>query len=223
MEKVTSLPLRERPLLVDHLKRIAEATTKLMGKNCEVAIHDFSNLDDSLFYLCGSITGRKIGSPVSTRLFMLLRKYGDSISDQFNYRIRTKGGSIIRSSTTFIRDEYNHVIGCYCINYDVTNLLNVREILNEFAQFSTDSTPSAMSIPETSMEKFVDGIIEQAIIGIGKQVAFMHKSERLEVVRMLDRHGAFKLRGSVEYVAKILGVSRFTVYNYINENNKMQC
>lgn len=36
------------------------------------------------------------------------------------------------------------------------------------------------------------------------------------VVRLLNERGAFQLRRSVEQVAEELGVSRFTVYNYLN-------
>ena len=35
-------------------------------------------------------------------------------------------------------------------------------------------------------------------------------------VRRLDARGAFQLRRAVEEVADALGVSRFTVYNYLN-------
>ncbi len=41
---------------------------------------------------------------------------------------------------------------------------------------------------------------------VGKQVA----------VRMLDEQGAFLLRKSIEYVADAMGVSRITIYNYLN-------
>lgn len=218
------IPLKERTLILENLKRIADATRCLMGKKCEVTIHDFTNLDASIIYIQGDVTGRKVGAPVSTRLFKLLKEHGDDIEDQFNYRLRTRSGRIIRSSTTFIRDEKDRVLGCYCINYDVTDLLNIRDMLNEFSYFSNEPQEKEAKtvFPEASMEEFVDGIIEQAIAGIGKQPAFMRKVERLEVVRMLELYGAFKLRGSVEYVAKILGVSRFSIYNYINENNRLQ-
>ena len=35
-------------------------------------------------------------------------------------------------------------------------------------------------------------------------------------MHLLDERGAFQLRKSVEEVADALGVSRFTVYNYLN-------
>jgi len=33
---------------------------------------------------------------------------------------------------------------------------------------------------------------------------------------MLDERGAFAFRRSVESVADLMGVSRFTIYNYLN-------
>ena len=35
-------------------------------------------------------------------------------------------------------------------------------------------------------------------------------------VRMLDEQGAFQLRKSIEYIADVMGVSRITIYNYLN-------
>ena len=35
-------------------------------------------------------------------------------------------------------------------------------------------------------------------------------------VRMLSERGAFLLRGAVEDVAEVMGVSRITIYNYLN-------
>jgi predicted transcriptional regulator YheO len=39
-------------------------------------------------------------------------------------------------------------------------------------------------------------------------------------VRLLDERGAFQLRKSIEDVADALGVSRITVYNYLNAVNR---
>ena len=37
-----------------------------------------------------------------------------------------------------------------------------------------------------------------------------------QAVQMLHERGAFELRRSVETVAEAMGVSRFTIYNYLN-------
>ena len=42
------------------------------------------------------------------------------------------------------------------------------------------------------------------------------KKWRYSATRMLDQRGAFTLRRAVEDVADAMGVSRITVYNYLN-------
>ncbi|MFS8201077.1 helix-turn-helix domain-containing protein [Streptomyces sp. CWNU-52B] len=50
----------------------------------------------------------------------------------------------------------------------------------------------------------------------GKPLADLDRKAKQEVVRILEARGAFSVRHGVETVAGALGVSRFTVYNYIN-------
>ncbi|WP_395571062.1 helix-turn-helix domain-containing protein [Streptomyces sp. BK79] len=50
----------------------------------------------------------------------------------------------------------------------------------------------------------------------GRPLAELDRRAKQEVVRMLEARGAFSVRHGVETVASALGVSRFTVYNYLN-------
>jgi hypothetical protein len=47
----------------------------------------------------------------------------------------------------------------------------------------------------------------------------LDRREKQAVVRVLEERGAFALRHGVETVASALGVSRFTVYNYLNRES----
>ena len=51
---------------------------------------------------------------------------------------------------------------------------------------------------------------------LGGTLASLSRERKQEAVRRLDARGAFQLRRAVEEVADALGVSRFTVYNYLN-------
>ncbi len=53
----------------------------------------------------------------------------------------------------------------------------------------------------------------------GKPLAGLDRKEKQTVVRILEERGAFSVRHGVETVASALGVSRFTVYNYLNREN----
>ncbi|MCQ8192513.1 helix-turn-helix domain-containing protein [Streptomyces rugosispiralis] len=47
-------------------------------------------------------------------------------------------------------------------------------------------------------------------------LAALDRKTKQSVVRQLEQRGAFSVRHGVETVAGALGVSRFTVYNYLN-------
>lgn len=60
-------------------------------------------------------------------------------------------------------------------------------------------------------------LINQAIKSTGVPVELMKKEHKLAVVRELKAKGMFLLREAVEMVSESLEVSRFTIYNYLNE------
>ncbi|MDI3405333.1 helix-turn-helix domain-containing protein [Streptomyces cavernicola] len=53
----------------------------------------------------------------------------------------------------------------------------------------------------------------------GRPLSELDRKAKQEVVRILEGRGAFSVRHGVETVAGALGVSRFTVYNYLNREN----
>jgi hypothetical protein len=50
----------------------------------------------------------------------------------------------------------------------------------------------------------------------GRPLAELDRKAKQEIVRILEARGAFSVRHGVETVASALGVSRFTIYNYLN-------
>jgi len=53
----------------------------------------------------------------------------------------------------------------------------------------------------------------------GMPLSQLDRRTKQSVVRTLEARGAFSVRHGVETVAGALGVSRFTVYNYLNRAN----
>jgi DNA binding protein with HTH domain len=66
------------------------------------------------------------------------------------------------------------------------------------------------------LDDALDHLIAQAEVHIGRPLAEMTRANKQQLVGYLDERGAFALRKAVERVAEILGVSRFTVYNYLD-------
>ena len=62
----------------------------------------------------------------------------------------------------------------------------------------------------------LDRMIEQVETEMGQPLAELSRERKQQVVMVLEERGAFTVRRAVEEVADRLGVSRFTVYNYLN-------
>lgn len=62
----------------------------------------------------------------------------------------------------------------------------------------------------------LDRLIRQVEIDLGAPLHDLSRTDKQLAVKLLDQRGAFILRRAVEDVADAMGVSRITVYNYLN-------
>ena len=62
----------------------------------------------------------------------------------------------------------------------------------------------------------LDRLIESVERELGGRLAVLSRHNKQVAIRMLDERGAFILRRAVEDVSDAMGVSRITVYNYLN-------
>ena len=62
----------------------------------------------------------------------------------------------------------------------------------------------------------LDRLIETVEAELGGPLPNLSREQKQRAVRLLDERGAFILRRAVEDVADAMGVSRITVYNYLN-------
>jgi hypothetical protein len=63
-----------------------------------------------------------------------------------------------------------------------------------------------------ALERLVASLEREA----GRPLEDMSRAQKQAAVRRLDDSGAFLLRGAVDDVAKMMGVSRVTLYSYLN-------
>jgi hypothetical protein len=62
----------------------------------------------------------------------------------------------------------------------------------------------------------LDRLIDSVETELGAPLPRLSREDKQRAVRLLDARGAFTLRRAVEDVADAMGVSRITVYNYLN-------
>lgn len=62
----------------------------------------------------------------------------------------------------------------------------------------------------------LDRLIESVERELGARLPDLSREQKQKAIRLLDERGAFVLRRAVEDLADAMGVSRITVYNYLN-------
>ena len=62
----------------------------------------------------------------------------------------------------------------------------------------------------------VDRVVRSVEVQMGGTLGDLSREKKQAAVRILDEQGVFLIRKSVEKVAEAMGVSRITIYNYLN-------
>ncbi|QUH20510.1 helix-turn-helix transcriptional regulator [Alkaliphilus sp. B6464] len=187
------------------------------GKNCEVVLHEINGSKKSIVAIHnGHVTGRSLGSPMLDIGIKALTK-DDNVSNILNYSNKSSNGHILKSSTMFIKDGNNNIIGCLCINIDISQFVVAQKALEELVHTNLDAEVSLEDTVSNNINDVLTNIVAQTLEATGKPVVYMNKEEKVSVVKKLNDQGAFLIKGAIDYVAKILCVSRYTVYNYLDE------
>ena len=195
------------------LRQIAHGLCSQFGSNCEVVVHDLSlHQPDSSIVIIenGHVSSRKVGDGPSHIVLEALRADPATLEDKLCYLTRTHDGRILKSSTIYIRDEDGGVAAIFAINYDITGLLAIEGSLRPLI-----STGSPESIP-LNVNDLLDELISQSIKLVGKPVAMMNKDDKIKAIQFLNSAGAFLITKSGDKVSKQFGISKYTLYNYMD-------
>ena len=204
---------------LEMLKQIADALAAQFGPNCEVVIHDLSsqNAEHPIVYIVnGHVTGRKVVDGPSKVVMEHILGGDEDPRDHLAYLTRTPDGKILKSSTVYIRNSKGKVTAILSINYDISALLMINGAISGLI-----STPEAVQgeqerITVLNVNDLLEDLIEQSVALVGKPVALMNKDDKVRAIRFLSQHGAFLITKSGDKVAKYFGISKYTLYSYID-------
>ena len=211
--------------ILHFLKQLAHGLAAQFGNSCEVVIHDLTkkDLDKSIVYIeNGHVSNRHTGDGPSGIVLETLRSDPGKLKDKLAYLTRTDDGRILKSSTLYIRNEEGKIVYIFSMNYDITTLLAAENSIRGLVQTEPEDSPGedASDSPQRithNVTELLDLLIEQAIARVGKPVAMMNKDDKVAVVQYLNNAGAFLITKSGDKVSSLLGISKFTLYSYMDK------
>ena len=197
----------------EFLDRTAQGIAEMFGSSCETLVHDMGVPTHPILSIYnGHVSGREVGSTMDIMGIGLELDEQASTTDQVNLAATTPDGRQTKSSTFhMIGEDYNLALG---INFDYTSLVFANRILVDLMSAQSDLQSALWQ--EGDSRQLAD-LFDQCLASLGKPVEALTKKDRMRLVTMLEQRNAFSYRKSVPYVAKHLGVSRYTVYKYLGE------
>lgn len=187
-----------------------------LGPTSEIVLHDFSKEFASTIVDIrnGHVTGRSVGG-ASSNLGLEVLKGTVNDGNRYNYCTRLKDGKVLRSSSLFLRDENDRVYGCLCINTDISETLRMEDFLRQYNRFDV-SEPVEPEIFVNDVNQLLEHLLQEGQKKLGKPACIMDRQEKIEFLRYLDNKGAFLITKSGERVQEFLGISKYTLYNYLD-------
>ena len=205
----------------DFAKRMVKALAVQYGSTCEVVLHDLTtgDLNHTIIALeNGHISGRHIGDGPSKIALEAIKDAAETHSDKLAYLTKTRDGKILKSSTVFLRDDNGKAIGIFAINSDITLTVSFEQALHSYnASLQDNQEPEPIS---TNVADLLDSLIDQSIRLVGKPASLMDKPEKIRAIRFLNESGAFLITKSGPKVCQVFGISKYTLYSYLDESKQ---
>lgn len=205
------------PLLKPYIP-LADMLVETFGADCEAVLHDLQDPEHSVVYVAnGSVTGREVGQGIEHLVREAVSTSGFAKDYAVNDYFRKKG-KLIRSSSLFIRDADGTLIGALCLNLDTSRIVEQMNYLQQFLPKPEIKSADEDSGDKKRVEDMVLSLVDNILQGC--DVRLLSREERIEKIRFMDKRGIFQVKGSIEQVAKKLGINKVTVYSYLDEIRK---
>ena len=225
---------------------LVEPIGRALPSPSEVILHDLTKVPNTVVKVYGTVTGRKVGDPGTDLLlqqavhgFPDFINYQSTLGDGRRLRcstliLRDLSGEAVAAlciNTDLTAWRTLHSILGSMIEPAGDEQAGLSLVPASGAAPATlgasVSAPAAVEAagptaqPAETYVRDVDELaallLRRAVQEVGVSVDLMRKKHKVKVIQQLQDKGFFLLRDAVEQVAEALGVTRFTIYNYLNE------
>lgn len=213
--------MKEIKEILPVLEVLIQGLGKHFGESVEFVVHDYKkDFSKTIVAIAnGNVTKREVGDS-GTSIGLKIMQGQQADDGKFGYISQTKEGRYLKSSTIYIKDDDNNILGSVCVNCDITDAMVARNFLNGY--LGTGAEGEVEATVYNSVDDLLISLIQESIQYVGTPVALMNREQKVEGIRYLNNKGAFKIKNASVVISKYYDVSRYTIYNYINDSQNVE-
>ena len=190
-----------------------------LGESCEVILHDYSKgpMHSIVDIRNGHVTGRSVGG-CTTNIGIEILKGTVEAKDEFNYLTYASNGKILRSSSIYFKNSEGKPIGSVCVNLDITQSIQFEKFLNQYnhSEPSENEAGDPKEFFTENVNDLLDTLIERTARKFGQAPQTLSKEEKIQFIAELEAKDVFIITNSSKRICSLLGISKYTFYNYLD-------
>lgn len=179
---------------------ICDAIVQLMDPLIEVVIHDITK--NNIFYINGKISNRKLGDESFLNAEELINV------DRMVYPKINFDGRLIKSISVILENKY-----LLCINCDVSIFNKMQILSGALLQMGNQPQPLFTNDWQEKIHVSIHSYLQKHNLSFD----YISQNDKKALTKHLFELGAFHEKNAADYVAKILGLGRATVFKYLKE------
>ena len=214
----------KRKLLQEYIK-LSDYIATVSGENCEVCLRDYHEDSSTIIHLVnGHLSDRNVGDTITGyRLKKIMKSDYKSCNYVSNYIIINEYNQrVFRSSTFYIKVD-EELIGLLCVNFDLTNLLRLKDMFVKEVLFGFDGNQAyEKEFFDEPLEKIIDNMIKNVFLNWDRNIPANKIHKEGNPIRTLYNLKVFNYKGAITTVADLFDISPQTIYRYIKEIEQEQ-
>ncbi|MBS0288094.1 MAG: PAS domain-containing protein [Proteobacteria bacterium] len=193
---------------------MAQAFARLLHPFAEVVIHDIAK--DTIEAIYNPYSKRQVGDS------SYLDRWDFTVNPQDNvigpYEKTNYDGRKLKSISVVLRNANGKAVGFLCVNMDVSVFERYQNSLDVFLKNNDQQIlEKKQGLFKDDIYEQINAFVQQYCMERQLSLESLSREENQQLVQALKTLGAFKGKNATNYIARILNVSRATVYNYLKD------
>ena len=140
----------------------------------------------------------------------------DLAQDHLGYLTKTPNGKLLKSSTIYLKDDEGKVAALFCINFDVSALAVAENVIHDMVSVREEEQKKEPEAIVNNVSDLLDELIQRSVHLVGKPVEYMTKEDKVRAIQFLSNSGALLITKSGDKIANFCGISKYTLYSYLD-------
>lgn len=201
---------------------LAEMVYAQFGESCNATLYSIYNGKGKVVVSKGNLLEDNSGEEMPDYIMQMYERAKDNPPVGYGFINRCHPGYLLRTSLHYIYNENHRLIGCFCISHNMMQIKMVMSFLEEFYRtenYLKEEEPFASTDTQNTIQDFVSQTIDDFINKrlSGRDFSTLPRAQKLLLIEELNQKGIFLVKGTVEIIAKKVHLSKFAIYNYLDE------